>query len=331
MKKLGVVLGVAAIATFAGCKDPDYGGRGRTAGNEVTTIDSTPDATPAVVTPSPIVVKDEPKCKCAPGTKHTEPCNCGAPDCQCIVEPPAPVVPATTTYIVQRGDTLSKISKRFNIKIAAIRAANPGMKGDVVRLGQKLQLPGQVEVGEQKVPAGAVQGGKPPRSPYAPYTGETKEYVVKGGDTLGAIAYGNGINIRQLKELNGLTSDSIRVGQKLKIPAAKPAKVAAAVPAVAPAVPAVQPVPAAADEVKTPDVQTPEVEPKADDTLAELQAAEQPVADGEYTSYIVQEGDDIMNVCVAFGLTPAQVMEPNGLKDGDTLKVGQVLRIPVEK
>ena len=65
--------------------------------------------------------------------------------------------------------------------------------------------------------------GKKPaaKKGYTSYTGATKEYVVKNGDTLGSIAYGNGINIRQLKALNNLTSDSLKIGQKLKIPAEK--------------------------------------------------------------------------------------------------------------
>ena len=59
-------------------------------------------------------------------------------------------------------------------------------------------------------------------------TGATKEYVVKNGDTLGSVAYGNGITIRQLKELNGLSSDSLKIGQKLKIPGKLPESMTAA-------------------------------------------------------------------------------------------------------
>ncbi|MBO7130577.1 MAG: LysM peptidoglycan-binding domain-containing protein, partial [Fibrobacterales bacterium] len=57
---------------------------------------------------------------------------------------------------------------------------------------------------------------------FKPYTGPTKEYVVKGGDSLGKIAYANGITIKCLKEMNGLKSNNIRIGQKLKVPAEKP-------------------------------------------------------------------------------------------------------------
>ena len=52
-------------------------------------------------------------------------------------------------------------------------------------------------------------------------TASSKEYTVKAGDSLGSIAYGNGISISRLKELNGLSDYKIRIGQKLRIPEAK--------------------------------------------------------------------------------------------------------------
>ena len=106
----------------------------------------------------------------------------------------------------------------------SIKKANPSIKNDVVKLGQKLQIPGKHEIGEQKVPAGAIavpaQPRKPVKAEYKPYDGPTGIYEVQKGDTLGKIAYSNGINIRQLKELNALSDNNIRIGQKLKIPAA---------------------------------------------------------------------------------------------------------------
>ena len=209
MNKLGIVLGIAAVAVIAGCKDPNYQRKpSQTADVKDVGTQVEPDAAP-VGTP---VVVEEKHCTCAPGTKHTEPCQCGAPDCQCIVvkkevKPLPPPEPEYTVYIVQRGDYLAKISKKYNVTINSIKRLN-NLKDDNIRIGQKLKLPGKLDVGEQKVPEGAFakpQAQKTAKA-YAPYSGATKEYVVKSGDTLGAIAYGNGINIRQLKELNGLES-----------------------------------------------------------------------------------------------------------------------------
>ena len=45
-----------------------------------------------------------------------------------------------------------------------------------------------------------------------------KIYIVKKGDTLSQIASKHHVTIAQIKRANGLRSDSIQIGQKLKIP-----------------------------------------------------------------------------------------------------------------
>jgi LysM repeat protein len=44
-------------------------------------------------------------------------------------------------------------------------------------------------------------------------------YTVHSGDTLSVISKAAGVPVKRIKKVNGLTSDIIRVGQKLKIPA----------------------------------------------------------------------------------------------------------------
>ena len=46
-----------------------------------------------------------------------------------------------------------------------------------------------------------------------------KKYIVKRGDTLSLIAAQNQLSINDIKNLNGLSSDRLKVGQDLKIPA----------------------------------------------------------------------------------------------------------------
>lgn len=240
MNKVGVVLGIAAVTVIAGCKDPDYVSRGNRAQDEVKTIE-------------PVVVDQADKAKTLQPTPVEQPpvivttIDEKKPDD--VVEPvtpPPPPAPVTTAYIVQRGDTLSKISLRYNIKMDAILAANPKLDKNKVRIGQKIQLPGQVEVGEQKLPQAAAR--PPVKKPLQAYTGATKDYVVKSGDTISGLAYGNGISIRQFKELNQLSSDNLKIGQKLKLPAAKAAPAAVVEPAAA--VPAMKETQVKADESK---------------------------------------------------------------------------------
>ena len=358
MNKFGAVLGIAAVATLAGCKDPDYKhANSATTQNEVKSVETTEVKSVAI---EPTAAK----CTCAPGTKHTAPCTCGAPDCKCIVETKPvvtadlskPVEPEYTIYVVQNGDYLAKISKKFNVTISSIKRLNPSIKKDVVRVGQKLKLPGKIDV-PAPVAASAVAGGvattavakkASAKKGYVAYTGATKEYVVKNGDTLGSIAYGNGINIRQLKELNGLSSDSLKVGQKLKIPAEKvvkavPAKAAkAAEPAAKKegaeaAAPAKTEAPAPAEAAKPAEAaaaEAPAAEAAKDAAPvaaeAEKTAAPAKAEAAATTTYVVQEGDDMTGVSIRWGVSAAEIRELNNLAETDQLVPGQIIKLPAD-
>ena len=362
MNKFGFVLGVAAVATLAGCKDPDYKyANASKTQNEVKNVDTEVKT----IAPAPA-----PKCTCLPGTKHASPCMCGDPNCKCVVEvkpvapvavpakPAAPAEPEYTIYVVQNGDYLAKISKKFNVTISSIKKLNPSIKNDVVRIGQKLKIPGKVDVGVQNAASAqspVVKAAKKSAATAA-YTGATKEYVVKSGDTLGSIAYGNGINIRQLKALNGLTSDSLKIGQKLKIPAEKVAKssapvknaaadkkpVAAKKPAQAKEEKKAQPAaPAPAEAAPAPaEAKKAEVAPApAEAAPAPAEAAPAPAeekkpeaapAPAATTTYVVQEGDDMTGVSIRWGVSAAEIRELNNLSESDQLVPGQIIKLPAE-
>ena len=394
MNKLAVVLGVAAVATLAGCKDPEYARNKPGAQNEVKSVVTEPvdnvqsaGGTEADVggaanygqaaggqaaDADEINVESIPggeaadKCQCKPGAKHSKPCECGASDCKCAVtgaagasaagvagagvvgaagaadaEGAGAVVAeagdAYTVYIVQKGDYLAKISKKYNIKIDAIKKLN-NMTSDNIRLGQKIKLPGKVEVGAQEIPAGAIKAT--PKKVYQSYVGATKEYVVVAGDTLGKIAYSNGMNIRQLKELNGLTSDTIRIGQKLKIADGQAAvAVSAPVAAAKTETKAVAKTAAAKVDTKVAEAKADtkaavaEADAKADAVVSEAEAKVEAVAEAVEgtTNYVVQEGDDLPTIAIEFRVPVARLRELNNLGEGDEVKAGQVLKIPAEQ
>ena len=341
MNKLAVVLSVAAVATFSGCKDPDFKRPGASNQSDAHIVDAQPatpvqntGATTPEVTVSPAqtpTVIAKKGCLCAPGTVHTAPCKCGADDCSCVVTTQSAKVPASeqeySIYVVQNGDYLAKISKKCNVTIAAIKKAND-LKSDTIRIGQKLKIPGKLPESMTAATAAAEAPKTAAKKSFTPYTGATKEYVVKNGDTLGAIAYGNGINIRQLKELNGLSSDVLRIGQKLKIPAdGKPA--AKAAKAEAPK----------ADETKNGETAVTAEAQKTDDAKKDENVEAQPpatedaandAAASNFTTYTVQEGDDMTAVTIRFGVSAAQIRELNNLPDDAQLKPGQVIKLPAE-
>ena len=355
MNKYGIVFGAAVVAVVAGCKDPDYKRDGDTSSqNEVKNVD-----TGAPVKSSggyQIEASAAKHCNCLPGTKHDKPCACGAPGCNCVVEP-KPIItanladgssatagtpgaaasaaePETTVYIVQSGDYLAKISKKFNITIASIKKLNPSIKeNNIVRVGQKLKLPGKVDVGVQAEPA-KTAAKTTAKKAYAPYTGATKEYVVKGGDTLGAIAYSNGISIRQLKELNGLSKDVLRVGQKLKIPATKvvaaKAEVKAANKAAAAKAKAEVAAPVAAAPAAPVAEEASAVPAASAADAAEAAAPAAAASAAAPATYVVQEGDDMTGVSIRWGVSAAEIRELNNLGEKDQLVPGQIIKLPAD-
>lgn len=101
-------------------------------------------------------------------------------------------------YIVQQGDTLFSIARRFGVSIRDLAAANGIRWNAWVYVGQRLIIP---------------TGGAAGRS-----SGGTGVYVVQPGDTLFSIARRHGTSVAALQAANGLRSTLIYVGQRLVIP-----------------------------------------------------------------------------------------------------------------
>jgi len=120
---------------------------------------------------------------------------------------PSKPKPAVTRYTVKRGDTLSGIAKTHGVSVPALRKAN-GISGDVIRIGQQLRVPR----GPGHATVARSGGSKTSRG------GGSGSYTVKSGDSLSAIASRNHTTVAKLKRANGLSSDLIRPGQKLKLP-----------------------------------------------------------------------------------------------------------------
>jgi LysM repeat protein len=130
-----------------------------------------------------------------------------------VVAPaPAPVPEvAGTEYVVVKGDSFAKIAKKHGVSVKAIEAANPGVAPTKLKVGQKLSIP--ASAGGAAAPA--VTGG-----PAATGSSMGEEaYTVKSGDTLTRIAKAHGTTVKAIRAENNLTTDHIKVGQKLKLPA----------------------------------------------------------------------------------------------------------------
>jgi membrane-bound lytic murein transglycosylase D len=99
-------------------------------------------------------------------------------------------------YKVARGDNLWNIAQAFRIPHRDLADANGLTNASLIRPGQTLVIPIS---GGQVVPAGS------------------GTHTVRRGDNLSTIARLYGVKVRDLRLWNGLASDIIRPGQKLKV------------------------------------------------------------------------------------------------------------------
>ncbi|MGO8927597.1 MAG: LysM peptidoglycan-binding domain-containing protein [Limisphaerales bacterium] len=129
------------------------------------------------------------------------------------VETPAPsAVPAgATEYAIVKGDSFSTIARKFHVSAKAIADANPGVESTKLQIGQKIHIPAAA------APTAPVASGTAPLESAS--AGGEQTYTVKSGDNLTKIAGQFGTTIKALRTANGLKTDNIKVGQKLKIPA----------------------------------------------------------------------------------------------------------------
>jgi LysM repeat protein len=124
----------------------------------------------------------------------------------------APAAPAgATEYTVAKGDSFSSLAKKFHVSVKAIADANPGVDSAKLKIGQKLHIPAA-----SSVPS-ASGAGAPATEPAL--AGGEQTYTVKSGDNLITIAKEKGTTVKALRAANGLKTDRIHVGQKLKVPA----------------------------------------------------------------------------------------------------------------
>ncbi len=165
--------------------------------------------------------------------------------------PVAPTVPAVATttpetipvapmseggeHKIAKGDTLSIVAKKHGVSLKALEAANPGVDSRKLKIGQMIKIPAG---GKTAAASPVAVGGS-----AAPASSETGTHKVKKGESLTGIAKKHGTTVKELRRINNLKTDQIKVDQTLKVPvkAVAPAPAPEPTPAPAPVVPAYTP------------------------------------------------------------------------------------------
>lgn len=145
----------------------------------------------------------------------------------------------------------------------------------------------------------------PPASEVAPGpTAAIVKYKVKAGDTLTAIASHYKVSVQSIMTANGMTEDTIRIGQELTIPLPTPTPE-----------PGAQSLSPPGGTPTSISFQSPPTSGTPADTPGVIR-------------HTVQRGDTLISIAASNGSTVDAIRAANRL-DSDFLSVGQVLLVPV--
>lgn len=121
------------------------------------------------------------------------------------------VVTAEEEYVVQSGDSLSAIAKRFDVTLGDLMSANRMSNPNLVSVGERLTIPGRAITGD-----GPLTRVGPARTGYYFYT-------VQSGDTLSELARSFDITKLALLKYNNLPNEeTVYAGMEMRVPFGAP-------------------------------------------------------------------------------------------------------------
>ena len=113
---------------------------------------------------------------------------------------------------IERGNGTQDLKQEIEAlkaSVAELRRQLQSQRDEIVR-----DLTGRIKT----IQAAQTPPAPPPTTKKKVVVGPHREYEVKPGDTLSLIAEAFGTTVSKIKEMNGLKSDMLRVGQKIMVP-----------------------------------------------------------------------------------------------------------------
>ena len=198
--------------------------------------------------------------------------------------------PSFETYTVKKGDNLWTIARRSNVSLNELYAANGLDTTSILSIGQQLQIP---------VEGSTVTVTAPSPDTYQPtsFNQGSTEYIVKRGDSLSKIANQFDTSVRAIKAANGLSSDLIRVGDKLVVPVSSSSTGTSSAMTAAPS-----------------------------DSISSSSTAPSFSASGART-HTVKSGEYPGKIASQYDMTTDELLALNGITDPRKLQVGKVLKV----
>ncbi|MFN8587058.1 MAG: LysM peptidoglycan-binding domain-containing protein [Candidatus Eisenbacteria bacterium] len=133
---------------------------------------------------------------------------------------------AVVTHLVKPGETLFSIAQAYTLSADDLRSWN-GLESDQLKPGQRLTVRApdaeaaaadSAQIASLRPPGG--KAAKVSSAKGKPSQGATRStHTVRKGETLSEIASQHGVSVSALKRANGIRGNSIRAGQRLKLPA----------------------------------------------------------------------------------------------------------------
>jgi membrane-bound lytic murein transglycosylase D len=211
---------------------------------------------------------------------------------------PVPALDEPGYITLQPGETISYISMLYGISEKDLMAWNGISSTRDIRAGQRLAIRPPYRHSPPPSQTGNAAASVPQTSPAEP--APSGLIIVASGQSLSGIARSYGVTTAQLREWNGLTSDTIRAGQSLHVQPPPPAATGRT---------AQLPQAESARSATPPSAPVPS-------------ASEAPDGSGMIT---VQPGQHLSGLAAKYGVSTADLRQWNKLKS-DQLKSGQKLR-----
>ncbi|MBR2833794.1 MAG: LysM peptidoglycan-binding domain-containing protein [Bacilli bacterium] len=211
--------------------------------------------------------------------------------------------PLEGTYVVKSGDSLWSIANRYATNVNELKSLN-NLTSNNLQIGQIL-----------KVPTNTVDI-------------ESNTYTVKSGDSLWSIANKYGTTVKTLKDLNNLTSDTLQIGQTLRVPSSETG-INTEAPNINPTyvVKAGDSLWNIANRYGTTVNRIKSLNGLTSDNLSIGQTLLIPSNTNVTNTYTVKSGDSLWSIAKKYGTTVNTLKTLNGLAN-NTLSIGQVLRLP---
>ncbi|MGC8738918.1 MAG: LysM peptidoglycan-binding domain-containing protein [Candidatus Hydrogenedens sp.] len=227
-----------------------------------------------------------------------------------ILKPTGPL-----EHTVKRGETISSICKLYGITEDEFCSWNGVRKGATLKAGKVYKI--QIARKQKEEEAKPITSSTSTPTPTPKWEGT--EYIVQAGDYPGLIAKKLGVTTAELLKTNDLTEKSkLKIGQKLKVPGAKPQE---GEKAAEPSTPKKEEIAEKALAKHPTSISTPET----DNTVQETSTTE------EIQIYKLNPGDTPAVISKKFGISVQKLMEYNNIKDPTKLRAGQELKIPSPK